>query len=154
VNVNRLIVILFINFILISVVYGQQIFKWKMDVREVAVDGVFNTHDTLVFWGKYGDTICFRFNASLKCFCQISKNTKEAYSNKLINNSLLWINRENSSTNSHQSESRYFLYEDVFCELYVIRFIYTSTGVSIFVVNLFGIPNYIFMYPSVSENLR
>lgn len=116
-----------------------------MNVQETAIEGVYNTLDTVVLWGVYEDTICFRFNYRLVCFYDVrnavwAKNRKDLKID--LTNYCIVLQKEIADTGVNQTIS---IKQSKYNEIYLIRFLFSDDGVAIYATNIvFGVPSYVF----------
>lgn len=150
---KHLIAILLLCFV--SVISNAQeqpaiIFKWEMSVHHVPIDGVSMQYDTLVIWGVKADTIAFNFSGSRLVFFEPSKMVWYSHDTEFRAEVEKHIEILRSLDHSDpDSEFKILLKQDRFNELYIIRIVYTKTGVSIFAFNcVFGTPSFVLRYIS------
>lgn len=121
------------------------VFKWKMDIDEVKIDGVRNvTADALVYWGQHRDTICFLFDGHQRCYFNLTHKVFHNLGDTL--QSQMEAHQKGlrgifKSTKDFNFDCVYK--QDRYNEVYLIQFHNSVKGVMIVVTNVvFGVPSY------------
>lgn len=123
----------------VSIGECQVIYKMRMDIYEVRQNGsVKSTYDTVVYWGMKQDTICFGFNADIKCFYPLARSHYRQ--DKKRRRDAQYIQMNDTKGN------RLFILQDYLDDEYCLRFVSSNLGdVLILITNIdFGVPNYTF----------